>query len=143
MEYKEFLNKIGVISEEDYNEVISSFPKVNSDEVIISSFDDAETCDNLAEILIQTILNKYDWVYCEDVNFSNKEFSIYDVPSLSDLTNIKEEFSGWNICNYDEIKHQLEEEEEKDRKKTEKDKIIEQLENLDLETLREIYKTYI
>ena len=115
--YQQFLESIGVIPEDSFNEVINSLPEVDID-LIDFELDEADSLDNIAEQIITYILQDWAFVYIENVDFENKTFSLEDVDSLEDLEEIKNTFTKWTITNYDDIVEQLKEEE----KESEEDK---------------------
>ena len=122
--YQQFLESIGVIPEDLFNEVINSLPEVDID-LIDFELDEADSLDNIAEQIITYILQDWAFVYIENVDFENKTFSLEDVDSLEDLEEIKNTFTKWTITNYDDIVEQLKEEE----KESEEDKEFESLLN--------------
>lgn len=122
--YQQFLESIGVIPEDSFNEVINSLPEVDID-LIDFELDEADSLDNIAEQIITYILQDWAFVYIENVDFENKTFSLEDVDSLEDLEEIKNTFTKWTITNYDDIVEQLKEEE----KESEEDKEFESLLN--------------
>ena len=122
--YQQFLESIGIIPEDLFNEVIDSLPEVDID-LIDFELNEADSLDNIAEQIITYILQDWDYVYVDSLDFENKTFSLEDVQSLNDLNEIKEVFSKWTISNYDDIVEQLEEE----GKESEEDKEFESLLN--------------
>ena len=122
--YQQFLESIGVIPEDLFNEVINSLPEVDID-LIDFELDEADSLDDIAEQIITHILQDWAFVYVENVDFENKTFSLEDVDSLEDLEEIKNTFTKWTITNYDDIVEQLKEEE----KESEEDKEFESLLN--------------
>lgn len=110
--YKEYLKELGIISEEEFNEVIESLPKIDIrfSEV---NFNDSDK-ESLAFDLIDYILqDKWRGVWLYSCEYNNKLFSIDGVQSIKDLEEIKEFFSpNWTIDGYDDILEQLKEAEE-------------------------------
>lgn len=109
--YQRFLEKIGVLYEDLFNEVINSLPKIDFDEVDVFMYDNSSV-NELACCIIDYILGDWPQVYSEEVNFDNKSFELNDVESLADLEEIKETFKSWTITNYDELKSELTKEKE-------------------------------
>lgn len=103
--YQEFLEANEVIPEDLFNEVISSLPEVDINEI---KLDDLNSLDELSQCIINIVLEDWKYVYSENVDFENKTFRLEDVDSLSDLEEIKEKFQKWTISNYDEVIEQLE-----------------------------------
>lgn len=116
--YEQFLESIGVISEDLFNNVIDSLPEIDID-LIDFELDDATSLDDIAEQIITYILQDWDWAYIDDLDFENKKFSLEDVKSLDDLKEIKETFSKWTITNYDDLVKQFNEEENEDNEEFE------------------------
>jgi peroxiredoxin family protein len=107
--YKEYLKELGIISEEDFNEVIESLPKIDIrfNEV---NFNDSDK-ESLAFDLIDYILqDKWRGVWLYNCEYDSKLLSIDGVQTTKDLEEIKEFFSpNWIIDEYDEMLEQLKE----------------------------------
>lgn len=116
--YQQFLENIGVISEDLFNEIIDSLPEIDID-LVSFDWDNPWSLDDIATQIITHILQDWDCVYVGDLDFENKTFELEDVQSLDDLKEIKETFSKWTITNYDDIVEQLKEEENEDDKEFE------------------------
>ena len=112
--YQQFLESIGVIPEDLFNEVIDSLPETDID-LIDFELDEADSLNAIANQIITYVLQDWDYVYVENLDFENKTFSLEDVQSLNDLKEIKETFSKWTITNYDDIVKQLTEEDNEDK----------------------------
>lgn len=112
--YQQFLESIGIIPEDLFNEIINSLPEVDID-LIDFELDGADSLDDIAEQIISYILQDWDYVYVEELDFENKTLTLEDVQSLKDLEEIKETFSKWTITNYDDLVEQFEEESEDDK----------------------------
>ena len=112
--YQQFLQSIGIISEDLFNEILSSFPDDISIESVHWDWDDFDNVDNISKEIISSILDNYDYVYCEDANFKNKTFELWDVSSIKDLTDIINKLPKWTLTNYDEIINSLQEDQEND-----------------------------
>lgn len=112
--YQQFLESIGVIPEDLFNEVIDSLPETDIDSIDFE-LDEADSLNAIAHQIITYILQDWDYVYIENLDFENKTFSLEDVQSLNDLKEIKETFSKWTITNCDDIVKQLTEEDNEDK----------------------------
>ncbi len=114
--YNEFLNEVGIISEEEFNEIIASLPEINDfdPQTFDLCLEDFQEKGNVAYLLIAYILDDFDYVYVEDVNFEDKCFALQDVDSLEDLEAIKKLFNNWTIENYDELVKELARKEKED-----------------------------
>ena len=122
--YQQFLESIGVIPEDLFNEVIDSLPEIDIDSVNFE-LDEISSLNDVALQIIRYILQDWDYVYVEDLDFENKTLLLDDVNSLEDLEEIKNTFTKWTITNYNDIVKQLEEE----KKESEEDKEFESLLN--------------
>lgn len=136
--YQKFLENIGVISEDLFNNIIDSLPEIDNIDSICFELDDAISSDSMASQIIAHILQNWDYVYVYDLDSDNKMFSLDDVQSLDDLKEIKETFSKWTIANYDDIVEQLKEEENEDKTSKEFESLIKTIRyNATIEQLRE------
>lgn len=108
--YKKYLEKIGIISETEFYEILNLFDKSVTEDFNEWRIDSEYmmNSDDLAESLInhyiETHLNiqSNDWyVWC--VNVESKEFEISGIDCVEDLLAIKEAFPKWTIVNYDEL----------------------------------------
>lgn len=115
--YNEFLNEVGIISEEEFNEIMASLPEINDfdSQMFDLYLEDFQDKSSVANLLIAYILDDFNYVYVEDVNFEDKCFVLQDVDSLEDLEAIKKLFNHWTIENYDELVKELAEKEKEDR----------------------------
>lgn len=108
--YKKYLEKIGVMSETEFNELLDLFDKSVTEDFNEWRIDSEYmmNSDDLAESLInhyiETHLNiqSNDW-YVWYVNVESKEFEISGIDCVEDLLAIKEAFPKWTIVNYDEL----------------------------------------
>lgn len=110
--YKEYLKELGIISEEEFNEVIESLPKIDIrfSEVNFNDSDKKSLAFDLIDYILQ---DKWRGVWLYNCEYDNKLFSIDGVQSIKDLEEIKEFFSpNWTIDGYDDILEQLKEAEE-------------------------------
>lgn len=122
--YQQFLESIGVIPEDLFNEVIDSLPEIDID-LVNFELDESDSLNGIANQIITYILQDWDYAYVDDLDFEDKTFSLDNVDSLKDLEEIKNTFTKWTIINYDDIVKQLEEEE----KESEENKKFESLLN--------------
>lgn len=144
--YKHYLKCLGIISEEEFNEVINSFPEfvINDD---IQFTDVLHSQDSLALDLLYYIigLNLNSVIIIDFCNFKDKTFSIDNVDCSEDLVKIKELFPNWTIYNYDNIMKELKEKEKKEEEIEQCDKlrslIVKQITNLEnVNKLKDIFK---
>jgi len=134
--YQQFLESIGVVSEDLFNEIIDNLPEVDID-LIEFELDEADSLDEIARQIISYILQDWEYVYVDDLDFENKTFSLEDVQSLKDLEEIKDTFSKWTITDYDDFVKQFEEEENENKEHKEFESLINKIRfNATIEQLR-------
>lgn len=109
--YKEFLDQIDIIPESEFNEIIESLPDCDINDIDFDSYNDKR---DIADAVINGILNNWNLAWTDSINVDNRSFEVYDVECLSELEEMKETFSGWTISNYEEMKNALLEEEKSD-----------------------------
>jgi hypothetical protein len=117
--YQEFLNKANIISEDLFNDIIKTLPDFNMEDAEMDNLFDYNSQDEIAAEIIATILQNWNYVTCENVDFERRTFDVCDVDSREDLEEIKSTFSNWTITNYDECLEEIKEIEE-DQAKDEK-----------------------
>lgn len=123
--YEQFLEACNVMSEQEFNEVIDSLPVEEIDPIqCFEGLDDLSDQDELSRTIIDNILYDWHYVFCDTANFNSKTFELEDVDSLEDLEEIKNKFKGWTISNYDELKEDLEKEEQLSKEEEEFDNLI-------------------
>lgn len=142
--YQQFLEKLFVISENQFDEIVKEFPDIDISLLELNS--DDNTVDDVARAFVEVILRDYDYVYPDELDFEAKTISFEDVESLEDLESIKQRFSNWNITNYDELKEYLLQEEEENKKDVENQKkmnlITNTIDNIPIEDLKEFIEKY-
>ena len=143
--YEQFLKTCNVMSEQEFNEVIDSLPIKEIDPIPILYFeglDDLSDQDELSRTIIDNILYDWHYVFCDTANFNSKTFELEDVDSLEDLEEIKNKFEGWTISNYDELKEDLEKEEQLSKEEKEFDNLIDTIKSkADLVQLQKFVET--
>ena len=143
--YQQFLEKLEVISEDQFDEIVKEFPDIDISLLELDSYDNYDV-DDVARAFIEVILRDYDYAYPDELDFKARTISIEDIESLEDLESIKQKFSNWNITNYDERKEyflQEEEEEEKDAEHQMKINLITNtIDNIPIEDLKEFIEKY-
>ena len=117
--YQEFLNKANIISEDLFNDIIKTLPDFDMEDAEMDNLFDYNSQDEIAAEIIATILQNWNYVTCENVDFERRTFDVCDVDSREDLEEIKSTFSDWTITNYDECLEEIKEIEE-DQAKDEK-----------------------
>ena len=122
--YEYFLSECNILSEELFNEIVDSLPKCDILSIDFSdiSYGGFDSMDEVSQCIINHILQDWNWVFSEDVNFDNKTFNLEDCQSLEDLEEIKERFdnTNWNIINYEDIKEEIQESDRKENEEIKK-----------------------
>lgn len=144
--YKIFLDKIDVISEESFTELMDSLPELDLKTIDIDKYD-LEFIDDLARQIIDWILGeKWEYVYVDSIDFDTKSLELADVQSLEDLKEINEYLKDWTIDNYDSLEETLKEEAEErtlNKENFEKERILKSLcENLTLDEIKKLAEIY-
>ena len=146
--YQEFLSKVGIISEEDFNEIVKEFPDINISDLDFSDlWRETIYGEDVVRAFISSILNQNTkYAYLESVYLDEKKVEIYDLASQEELNDIKDKLSGWTISNEEELIEELREVEEeaiKDQEHEAKRKLFYSvIDNISLEELKEILKNY-
>lgn len=144
--YKIFLDKIDVIPEGSFTELMNSLPELDLKTIDIDRYD-LEFIDDLARQIIDWILGeKWEYVYVDSIYFDTKSLELADVQSLEDLKEINEYLKDWTIDNYDSLEEMLKEEAEErtlNKENFEKERILRSLcENLTLDEVKKLAEIY-
>jgi hypothetical protein len=146
-EYQKFLRNIEILSEADFYEVLDMFPGIDIDIDLISFDSYSIDQDELSRSIINFILNDYNSVWLDDLDWNEKSFTISDVESIEDLEEIRTKFPDWTISNYDDLIEVLKEEEEEDKKDKEHSSKInlinKVIDNIPIEDLKEFVEKYV
>ena len=127
--YQEFLNKANIISEDLFNDIIKTLPDFNMEDAEMDNLFDYNSQDEIASEIIATILQKWNYATCENVNFERRIFDVCDVDSREDLEEIKSTFSDWTITNYDECLEEIKEIEESRAKDEKREGLLNYIRN--------------
>lgn len=117
MDYKEFLSFADIISEEDYNKVLSILPNIEYDEFDLDCPYDLNSKGEIAEMFIKAMLCNWNTCYIESLDLETKTICLCDIESLEDLEEIKNKLDPWVISNYEDLKSDLLEELEEELQK--------------------------
>ena len=152
--YRKYLKGINVIQEEEFNKILEilpidlldkAFSDLENDSILYGFFENTRNINEVAIDLVNLILQDIIYVFCEDFTVSEASMYISDVDSLEDLEKIKNRFSKIKISNYEEIKKDLEEQEEQrilNDERNGKEAYLEYLRaNCNLETIKNIVNT--
>ena len=127
--YQEFLNKANIISEDLFNDIIKTLPDFDMEDAEMDNLFDYNSQDEIAAEIIATILQKWNYATCENVNFERRIFDVCDVDSREDLEEIKSTFSDWTITNYDECLEEIKEIEESQAKDEKREGLLNYIRN--------------
>ena len=106
-DYQDYLSGLGVISEEDFYEVIDSLPDFDEMSLSVDIYSDQ---NELALECINAILcdiSSNAWV--DKIDFNNKTLEIDGVESVSELEEIADLLEEWTITNYEDEVNSIEE----------------------------------
>jgi len=138
--YEKFLDKAGVISEESFNEIINSLPDFDIDDADFSNLYDFSSKNEILESIFSVILNQWNYVYVDNLDFDSKTVELDDVETIEDLEEIKNALSKWTISNYEDLKESINEE---NKENDEKSLLISLIMDLDINKLKEIVDKYV
>lgn len=138
--YEQFLDKAGVISEESFNEIIDSLPDFDIDDADFSNLYDFSSKNEILESIFSVILNQWNYVYVDNLDFDSKTVELDDVETIEDLEEIKNTLSKWTISNYEDLKESIN---EKNEENDEKSLLISLIMDLDINKLKEIVDKYV
>ena len=138
--YEKFLDKAGVISKESFNEIINSLPDFDIDDADFSNLYDFSSKNEILESIFSVILNQWNYVYVDNLDFDSKTVELDDVETIEDLEEIKNTLSKWTISNYEDLKKSINEE---NKENDEKSLLISLIMDLDINKLKEIVDKYV
>lgn len=137
MNYNDYLLKCNVLTEEEFNTIISLFPRVNDEDVDIDEYSGRDY-DDLCKEICNAFLIQFDYAYCDSVDYINRTLVIEDVNTFEDLEEIKKTLSKWTIKNYDLLKKEITEyKDDFDR-----DSLIETIKGFSTKKLKQIVDQY-
>ena len=146
-EYQKFLRNLEILSEADFYEVLDMFPGIDIDINLISFDSYLIDQDELSRSIVNFILDDYNSVWLDYLDWNEKSFTISDVESIEDLEEIRTKFPDWTISNYNDLIEILKEEEEEDKKDKEyssKVNLINKvINNVPIEDLKEFVEKYV
>lgn len=144
--YQQFLEKLFIISEDQFNEIVKEFPDIDISLLELNSYEDNDV-DDVARAFIEVILRDYDYAYPDELDFKARTISLEDIESLEDLESIKQKLSNWDITNYSELREYLLQEEKENEKDVENkikmNLFISTIDNIPIEDLKEFIKKYV
>lgn len=143
--YSEFLEQINIIPESKFNKIIESLPDCDINDVKFDLCDYSDERD-IAVVVINGILNNWNFTWTDTIDVDNRSFEVYDVECLSELEEIKETFSEWTISNYEKMKNDLLKEEKSDemyKERIEKESLFNSIINeISLDDLKKLVNDY-
>lgn len=137
--YNDFLNKLNIPSEEEFNEIIENIPPF---EKLSDDFDFDSNWDNLVEQLFNygVLGDEIPYAYADNIDYENKSVYIRDLENLEELEKINKILidAGWTLKNYEDDKKFFEAEEFSEK---EKEELLKELRNsASIEQLKEFVK---
>lgn len=144
MEYNKFLESLGIMPESNFVEVMELFPNIDIDFDSLFIEHDV-TQEGLACAIFEKVLEQWDYVYIDEVDWENKTIYLWDVQSMLDLKEIQETFPLWTIGNYEETVKNIKENEEDEKASTvalQKEQLFNKLKKLSVEELETIVKIH-
>ena len=66
--YQQFLEKLFIISEDQFDEIVKEFPDIDISLLELNSYED-NTVDDVARAFIEVILRDYDYAYPDELDF--------------------------------------------------------------------------
>ena len=140
--YKDFLDKVNIPSEEEFNEIISNIPPF---EELSAEFEFDPQWDNLAEQLFNygVLGDTFSHAYVDSFDYDDKSTYIQDLEDLEELNKVNEILTsaGWTLRNYEEDKKFFEEELAKEENDAKKEELLNELRNsASIEQLKEFVK---
>lgn len=144
MTYKEFLKVLGHPSEEEFNEVVKSFPEVSYEEFADSLeeyWNDIDSVDDLASVIADAVVRRYtQHAYVDNIDLESNEVCIADIESLEELKKLNEVFSekGWKIADYDYLEEEFIEAEEDMKEENIRTQYLQTICNLPTSKLKDI-----
>ena len=144
MTYKEFLKALGHPSEEEFNEVVKSFPEVSYEEFADSLeeyWNDIDSVDDLASVIADAVVRRHTrHAYIDNIDLESNEVCIADIESLEELRKLNEVFSekGWKIADYDYLEEEFIEAEEDMKEENIRTQYLQTICNLPTSKLKDI-----
>lgn len=106
--YQEFLISNDVISESEFNRIISLFPEIDTSNLVMSDVSEIQDDNAIAMSIADIVLvDNSEAAYCDNIDVGSRTITIEDVDNLEELENLKNIFSEWRIDNYEELKQYL------------------------------------
>ena len=140
MKYEEVLTNLGLISEKEFNEVLSNCPPVHGyiDGLDFDTLTDISAVSSV--ILDHWLENISDKAWCDMINFKDKTLYVYNFSSLDEASLIKStlENYGWTILNFEEELAELSEK----NASIMKDFYLKRLKELSVNQLEKLFKDY-
>jgi len=141
VKYQEFLHKLNIASEKDFNKIAEEFNFINIEDLDLMDYcTEYIDLDELAKIFISAVVkNNSTSGFIDELDYTTKEISLWYINTLEELNAIKNKLPGWVILNEDEIIR----ENEKDKIIYNKMKLIsDKIDNIPIEDLKEFVSKY-
>lgn len=138
--YKELLEKSGIISEKEFNDVVKIIPEFDCSNIELDS-GDIDNKYNLCIALMGEFISScttYAWI--NDLSFDNLSLKVWDIGSYEELDNIESKLNnlGWKIVNRDDIIEELNDDLGYNEESSLRKEISEKITNLSLDELKKL-----
>ena len=138
--YKELLEKSGIISEKEFNDVVKIIPEFDCSNIELDS-GDIDNKYNLCIALMGEFISScttYAWI--NDLSFDNLSLKVWDIGSYEELDNIESKLNnlGWKIVNRDDIIEELNDDLGYKEESSLRKEISEKITNLSLDELKKL-----
>lgn len=138
--YKELLEKSGIISEKEFNNVIKIIPEFDCSNIELDS-GEIDNKYNLCIALMEEFISScttYAWI--DNLSFDNLSLEVWDIESYEELDNIESKLNnlGWKIVNRDDIIEELNDDLGYNEESSLRKEISEKITNLSLDELKKL-----
>lgn len=138
--YKELLEKSGIISEKEFNDVIKIIPEFDCSNIELDS-GEIDNKYNLCIALMGEFISScttYAWI--NNLSFDNLSLEVWDIGSYEELDNIESKLNnlGWKIVNRDDIIEELNDDLGYNEESSLRKEISEKITNLSLDELKKL-----
>lgn len=138
--YKELLEKSGIISEKEFNDVVKIIPEFDCSNIELDS-GEIDNKYNLCIALMGEFISScttYAWI--DNLSFDNLSLEVWDIESYEELDNIESKLNnlGWKIVNRDDIIEELNDDLGYNEESSLRKEISEKITNLSLDELKKL-----
>lgn len=138
--YKELLEKSGIISEKEFNDVVKIIPEFDCSNIELDS-GEIDNKYNLCIALMGEFISScttYAWI--DNLSFDNLSLEVWDIGSYEELETIESKLNnlGWKIVNRDDIIEELNDDLGYNEESSLRKEISEKITNLSLDELKKL-----